>query len=98
MPTEMKGTLPRNQKRETDRHPEFKGSFMVEGREYWLSAWAREGDDGSKYLGLSFTPKQQPQPQPQPMASPELKQKYTPNTNGQRIDDRRGVEPDEIPF
>ena len=29
------------------------------GVEYWLSAWVREGDDGSKYFSLAFTPKDQ---------------------------------------
>jgi hypothetical protein len=80
MPTDMKGSLSRNAKRETDRHPEFKGSAMVGGVEYWLSAWVREGDDGSKYFSLSFTPKQQPQQQ----ASPELKNKYSGNGSTQR--------------
>ena len=94
MPTDMKGSLSRNQKRETDRYPEFKGSAMVEGREYWLSAWVREGDDGSKYFSLAFKPKEQPHQQ---QASPELKQKYAPTANGQRTDHRRGVD-DEIPF
>jgi hypothetical protein len=92
MATDMKGSLSRNTKREHDKQPEFKGSAMVTGREFWLSAWIREGDDGSKYFSLSFTPKQQPQQQ----ASPELQQKYAGNSRrGAAIDKQLD---DEIPF
>jgi hypothetical protein len=99
MPNDMKGSLSRNAKRETDRHPEFRGSCMVEGREYWLSAWVRQGDDGSKYFSLAFQPKEQPKTETRPAASPELKSKYAPtNGNGQRTDHRRGVLDEEIPF
>jgi hypothetical protein len=70
MAKDMRGTLSRNQKREPgSNQPEFKGSSMIEGREYWVSGWVNEGDDGSKYFSLSFKPKEQPQQQ----ASPELK-------------------------
>jgi hypothetical protein len=95
MPTDMKGSLSRNQKREHDKRPEFRGSCMVAGVEYWLSAWVRELNDGSKYFGLAFTPKEQPQQQ----ASPELKNKYAGNGSTQRpANTPRQQLDDEIPF
>lgn len=54
------GILSRNQKRESDKHPEFTGSAEVNGVEYWLSAWVNEGDKG-KYFKISFKPKDQKQ-------------------------------------
>ena len=92
-----KGSLRRNDKRETDRHPEFKGSCVVTGVEYWLAAWVREGDDGGKYFSLSFH-EEAPKPAPGPQPSAELKQKYS---GGQA--QRGGYAPrrmldDEIPF
>jgi hypothetical protein len=47
--------------------------------------------------GTTFS-KEMPKTDTRPAASPELKQKYAPNTNGQRTDHRRGLERDEIPF
>ena len=58
------GMLSRNDKKEKDTHPDFKGAINVEGREYWLSAWVKEGKpggkmEGRKYFSLSVTPKNQ---------------------------------------
>jgi hypothetical protein len=58
------GMLSRNEKKEKDTHPDFKGAINVEGREYWLSAWVKEGKpggkmEGRKYFSLSVTPKNQ---------------------------------------
>jgi hypothetical protein len=63
------GMLARNDKKETEKHPDFKGSINVDGVEYWLSAWVKEGKEGGKMAGrkffsLSVSPKEQaPVPQ-----------------------------------
>ena len=56
------GMLARNDRKEKDTHPDFKGSINVDGKEYWLSAWTKEGKpggkmEGRKYFSLSVTPK-----------------------------------------
>ena len=57
------GMLARNDKKEKDTHPDFKGAINVGGVDYWLSAWVREGKEGGKmagkkYFSLSVTPKE----------------------------------------
>jgi hypothetical protein len=50
------GVLFRNDKKENDRAPDYKGNVMVDGNEYWLSAWIKEGKTG-KFMGLALSPK-----------------------------------------
>ena len=49
-----KGILSRNDRRESDSHPEFKGQININGTEYWLSGWVKERKDGTgKFFSLS---------------------------------------------
>ena len=58
------GILARNQRKETDKHPDFTGSLNVDGTDYWLSAWVKERKDGTgKFFSLSIKPKEQAAPQ-----------------------------------
>lgn len=41
------GILGRNERKVEDKHPDFKGSINIEGREYWLDGWIKERKDGS---------------------------------------------------
>lgn len=52
------GTLFRNDKREKDTHPHAKGSALIDGVEYWVSAWTKEGKDG-RYQSLAFKRKEE---------------------------------------
>lgn len=61
MPYEMKensGTLFKNDKREKDSHPHAKGTALIDGVEYWVSAWTKEGAKG-RFQSLSFQKKEQ---------------------------------------
>jgi len=60
------GVLFRNDKKETEKHPDFKGTLDVEGQEYWISSWVNESKDGRKYFKLNLTPKESKKPEPVP--------------------------------
>lgn len=64
------GTLGRNQRREKDTHPEYNGKCVIDGREYWISAWVKDGQSG-KFFSLAFKPKEQQQAPQRQAAPPE---------------------------
>lgn len=53
------GALFVNDKRETEKHPNAKGTINVEGVEYWVSAWTKTAASGARYQSLSLTKKEQ---------------------------------------
>ena len=60
---ENRGVLFKNDRKEVDNHPDYKGSINVDGQEFWLSAWIKEGQKG-KFMSLSIKPKEQRAPEP----------------------------------
>jgi hypothetical protein len=50
------GVLFKNNEKATDKHPDYGGSLNVDGAEYYLNAWIKEGKSG-KFLSISVKPK-----------------------------------------
>ena len=50
-----RGSIWKNDRKEKDTHPDFKGSVNVEGTEYWVSAWKRRPGANPKAPSLSFS-------------------------------------------
>ena len=60
MAYEMKdntGSLFKNDRKETDTHPDYKGTALIGGVEHWLDAWINTAKDGTKYMSLKMKPK-----------------------------------------
>jgi hypothetical protein len=52
------GTLGVNNRKETEKHPDYSGSMRIDGRDYWISGWKKiKQADGSSFLSLAFKPK-----------------------------------------
>ena len=61
---ENSGVLFSNDKREKESHPNYKGNIRVDGKDYWISGWIKEGKNG-KFMGLAVSPKEEQASQPQ---------------------------------
>ena len=48
------GSLFRNNRKETENHPDYTGSGRIDGHDVWVSAWLKDKKDGGKYFSLSF--------------------------------------------
>jgi hypothetical protein len=58
------GVLFKNEKKDTDKHPDYTGKINVDGTDYRLAAWVREGKSG-KFMSIKvseFTQKQDVKP------------------------------------
>lgn len=53
------GSLGKNIRREKDTHPTHAGQCTVDGKDYWISAWVKDGRDGSRFFSLAFKPMEQ---------------------------------------
>lgn len=53
------GALFKNDKKESDNHPDYKGSATVNGVEFWLSSWINTDKNGQKYMSVKFNKKEQ---------------------------------------
>lgn len=51
------GALFKNAEKETEQHPDYRGSIRIAGVDYWLSAWIKQSKNGVKYMSLSANPK-----------------------------------------
>jgi hypothetical protein len=63
-----KGTLFVNDKKETEKHPDYNGSINVGGKDFWISGWKKKSEKtGKTFLSLSVrakeeTPRQSSEP------------------------------------
>ena len=65
------GVLFKNDKKDKPTFPDYKGNIRVNGQEYWLSAWIKEGKNG-KFMGLALSPKEEQAQAPQAKSSKKI--------------------------
>lgn len=51
------GVLFKNDRKEADNHPDYEGRCMIDGKEFWMKAWIKDGAKG-KFMSFSFKPKE----------------------------------------
>ena len=51
------GALFKNDKKESNTQPDYKGSVNINGVEFWQSAWIKTSKTGVKFISQSFKPK-----------------------------------------
>ena len=50
-------TLNKNDRKSQESHPDYKGSINVNGVDYWLDGWIKDGANG-KFISGSTKPKE----------------------------------------
>ena len=83
-----KGALFKNDKKETEKHPDYKGSLNVGGTDYWISGWLKTSKAGAKYMSLSVSAKDE---------NKAPRKEYASKAEQRRADDD-GFGDQEIPF
>ena len=49
-----RGVLFKNERKQQDKHPDYTGKIDVEGKEYKLAAWIKDGKKG-KFMSLAVS-------------------------------------------
>lgn len=47
------GSLFRNDKKQTEKQPDYNGTIKIDGKDYKLAAWIKEAKSGQKYFSIS---------------------------------------------
>jgi uncharacterized protein (DUF736 family) len=54
-----RGGLFKNDDKQQDNHPDYKGSLNVNGVDFWISGWLKTSEKtGKKFMSLSVKPKE----------------------------------------
>ena len=61
---EKTGTLFKNENKTEDKHPNYKGSFKLDGKVMDIALWRREGKSGVPYLFVKVSDKKEKQAKP----------------------------------
>lgn len=54
---DMSGVLFKNDRKEQPNHPDYEGSCTIDGKDYWMKGWIKDGAKG-KFMSFAFKPKE----------------------------------------
>lgn len=55
-----KGIISKNDRKESENHPDINGTINVEGKDFWISGWKKtRSSDGAPFYSLAVKPKQE---------------------------------------
>lgn len=60
------GSLFKNDRKESDKHPGMTGTALINGVEYWVSSWRKDSGSKGPWLSLAFKPKEERRKEPKP--------------------------------
>lgn len=80
------GALFLNDRKNKDSHPDFTGSCVIGGVEYWISGWEKQTRNREVMFSLAFNPKDQTGGRQQ--SSQSGQKRYAPQANNQREEQR----------
>ncbi len=75
---DLTGSLFKNDRKESEAHPDYKGSALLNGVDHFVDAWINTANNGTKYMSLKFKPKEARQPVSAPTQSAELDGDFVP--------------------
>jgi uncharacterized protein (DUF736 family) len=72
-PRENTGTLFKNDKKTSDKQPDYQGTMLIGGKEMRLAGWMKKSANGTSFMSLQLSEKVAPttegaQAKPQPAA------------------------------
>lgn len=48
------GSLFKNDRKQTEKHPDYTGSIRIKGTDFHLAAWLKQSKTGKKYMSVSI--------------------------------------------
>ena len=78
-----RGALFKNDDKQSDNHPYYKGSFNVNGVDMWVSGWLKTSEKtGNKFMSLSVKAKEQQAPARQAAPAKQAPARQAPASSG----------------
>ena len=64
MNNDNRGSIKKNKRKELDKHPDYRGSATIEGKQYYIAAWIKQ-KDGESFLSMNYQIKEEQASKPQ---------------------------------
>ncbi len=89
---ELRGVLFKNDNKDSEKHPDYKGSATIEGTDYFMDAWMNESESGKEYMSVRFKAKDKQSGNKKPAAKQDFRR------NQEKTDTGFDGMDDDVPF